>query len=148
MNRRDLNREFWTKLLARIKGESRYFQINKYSTRHWIVSGKTGIPGIAYCLALITDKITVELSLKSRNQQINKERFDELEAYKEQIQSAFGGKLSWERMENKIMSRIAYAEDNSGIYDVDGWDKKIDWLITNLTKLEKALDEPLQQLKM
>ncbi|PLK44487.1 DUF4268 domain-containing protein [Emticicia sp. TH156] len=147
-DRTSLNLEFWAKLLAKIKGKSGFFQTISPSKDHWINSGRTGISGVAYCFAITSDKITVELSINNRNKEVNKQIFDELKSsYENQINESFGEVLSWERLDNKLMSRIAYSKYGSGIHEKEQWDEMIDWLIEHLIKLEGALNVPLQKLK-
>ena len=78
---------------------------------------------------------------------LNKERFDQLYKYKNEIEKAFGGKLSWERLDKKRASRIAFRFEGVGLKDKDKWPHIQDGMIDVMIRLEAAFKPYIKQLK-
>lgn len=78
---------------------------------------------------------------------INKERFDELYKNKDKIEAVFGDKLSWERLEAKRASRIAYRIKGMGLRDKDKWPELQEQMINSMIKMEKAFKPFIEKLK-
>lgn len=64
---------------------------------------------------------SAELYIDRKDKGLNKAIFDELHAKKAEIESAFGGELSWERMDSKQACRIRKRIDVGGWRDEDRW---------------------------
>lgn len=73
--------------------------------------------------------------------------FDELIKYKGPIESEFGHPLEWDRMNDKISSKVYYKLDGVSIYNYKDWDKALNFIKTNIINLEKAVREPLKEVK-
>lgn len=69
----------------------------------------------------------------------NKKIFDELFKNKEYIEGVFGGKLEWQRLEDKRASRIRKIYNYANLNDVEKWDKLQEDMIDGMIRLEKAL---------
>lgn len=66
-------------------------------------------------------------------------RFGDLYKYRDEIETAFGGELSWEALDGRRASRIAtYTEGD--VTQTDRHDKFVEWFIGSLEKLRSALD--------
>ena len=66
-----------------------------------------------------------------------------------EIEKAFGGPLSWERLEGKRACRIKYAQQGGGYRaPEDQWPKMQDGIIAAMTRLEQGLRPFLKQLKL
>lgn len=79
----------------------------------------------------------------------NKNIFDQFIAHKAEIEKAFGGPLSWERLDGKRACRIRYTQAGGGYRSPeDGWPKIHDGIIDAMDRLEKALRPQLKQLKL
>ena len=78
----------------------------------------------------------------------NKEIYDRLHKHKEEIEKAFGGKLSWQRLDDKQGCRIAYVTTGGGYRDDESkWPAIQDAMIEAMGRLEKALAPHLEQLR-
>lgn len=60
-----------------------------------------------------TEKLKVELYFEAKSVEINKARFDAVHAKLQEIEATLGKSLSWERLDEKIGSRIATYHDGS-----------------------------------
>lgn len=76
-----------------------------------------------------------------------KQVFDELKKLEPEITNNFGDTLSWERLDNKKMCRIAYSLQGVNLNHKNDWDKMMEFLIDNMLKLEKSMREPLKKVK-
>lgn len=141
-----LRREFWTQTLERLRtlGVSRFDNISP-SKEFWLISA-TGISGCR--LGLIHSKkfARVELYLSRPRAEDNKWIFDRLASQKEQIEKCFGARLDWQRLDQKVASRISLTEQFDG-FDREKWPEMIEWICSNIDKLEKACLERLLNLK-
>lgn len=145
--RHHLRLEYWNKLLPKIKGETSIFQNSSPSKDHWLSSGGTGISGLSYSFVITKSYVSVELGISKSSQTENKRVFDELKQYEKEITESFGNELSWERLDNKKMSRVTYYLEGVNIFEKDDWDKMMDFQVTNMIKLESSMREPLKKVK-
>jgi Domain of unknown function (DUF4268) len=145
--RHHLRLEFWSKLLPRIKGKATIFQNSSPSKDHWLSSGGTGISGLSYNFLITKSYVGIELAISKGDTQANKQIFDELKKFETEITNEFGNTLSWERLDNKKMSRVAFALEGVNLFEKADWEKMMDFLIDNMIKLEKAMKQPLIKVK-
>jgi hypothetical protein len=145
--RHHLRLEFWSKLLPRIKGKATIFQNSSPSKDHWLSSGGTGISGLSYNFLITKSYVGIELAISKSDTQANKQIFDELKKFETEITNDFGNALSWERLDNKKMSRVAYALEGVNLFEKSDWEKMMEFLIENMIKFEKAMKQPLTKVK-
>ena len=147
--RRRLRLEFWQGLLSRPTVKtSRHAGLApvKYG---WIAAG-SGVGGLPFVYAVKQEEGRVELFIDRGpgKAETNKRIFDWLEKRKEDIERAFGGKLSWERLEGKQGCRVAYTLTGGGYRsDESKWPVIQDGMIEAMIRLEKALTPHLEKLK-
>jgi hypothetical protein len=89
----------------------------------------------------------IELAISSSSQETNKAIFDELMHHKETIEAQYGTALSWERLDDKKMSRIAHKLQDVSIFNEEDWPKMLDFLTKQMVVFEKAMREPLKKVK-
>ena len=114
-NRFRVRRKFWTELLNVAASRSPRFQSISPGTQSWISAG-SGVGGLPFNFAAAKGYGRVELYIDRGEKDENKAIFDELIAQKEAIENAFGGPLTWERLDEKRASRIK-AETVGNIFD-------------------------------
>ena len=79
----------------------------------------------------------------------NESIFDQLFAHKVEIETAFGGPLSWQRLEGKRACRIRYTDPAGGYRSPEEqWPALHDALSRAMDRLERALRPHLKQLKL
>ena len=145
--RHNLRFEFWTKLLPMIKGQAPIFQNTNPSKDHWLSAGGTGISGLIYNFLITKSYAAVELAISKAETSDNKQIFDELFKFKDEITNSFGNELSWERLDNKKMSRIAYYKEGVNVFVKEDWQEMADFLAVNMIKLEHSLRDPIRKVK-
>lgn len=145
--RHHLRFEFWTMLLPKLKGQIPIFQNTNPSRDHWLSAGGTGISGLVFNFLITKSYVAVELAISKADTAENKQIFDELSKFKDEITTSFGDELSWERLDNKKMSRIAYYKEGVNVFVKDDWQTMADFLAPNMIKLERSLRDPLRKVK-
>ena len=136
---------FWEQTLEvlRLRGLSRFDNISP-SKDHWL-NGATGVSGCTYALIFLKNNARVELVLHRPEAMENKWLFDELLEQKDRLESQFGDKLEWKRMDDNKSSKIQLVHSFDG-YDPSTWPEIIDWMEHNVRRLEDTFSKPLDQL--
>lgn len=145
--RHHLRFDFWAMLLPKIKGKAPIFQNTNPTRDHWLSAGGTGLSGLSYNFLITKTYTAVELAISKADTAENKQIFDELYNFQDEITASFGDELSWERLDNKKMSRVAYYQEGVNIFVKDDWEAMANFLIPNMIKLEQAMREPLRKVK-
>ena len=136
-----LRLEFWKQLLEKASQKTRLHSNISPSTYHWIGAG-SGKSGIGFNYSLTNTKGCVEIYLDRGKEfvepNLNKIRFDKFLKNKVEIEQEFDGPLSWERLDDRRASRIAYHIQGIGLKDEDKWDELQDKMVDAMVRLEKA----------
>jgi len=144
-----LRKQFWTQLLDKAKAETDLHSNVSPNIYSWIGQG-AGKSGISYNYVVTNKFVACEIYLdrgkKFEEPNINKIRFDKLHKHKDQIEDEFGGKLNWERLDNRRASRISIKFEGKGLKDKDKWDDLQNKMIDAMIRLEKAFGEHIKQL--
>lgn len=133
--------EFWHTFLPKFNEKSKLFagrniELNQYD--HWFSTG-SGISGVHFSFLITKNYAGVELSIGGGTQDENKKFFDYLYKNKDEIEREFGNELTWERLDDKKMSRVICRLEGVSVFNKDDWNKMMKFLIDNMIKLEKAL---------
>lgn len=145
--RHHLRKEFWTQLLERAKSKTPLHSNITPPIYHWIGTG-AGKSGIGYNYAITGEMGNAEVYLDRGKEYptLNKERFDQLFAHKDEIEKAFGAPLSWERLDKKRASRIAFRFPGLGLRTKEQWPELQDKMIDAMIRLEKAIGPYIRRL--
>ena len=103
--------------------------------------------GLGYSFVITKKYAAVELGINKPNQEDNKKIFDLLIEDKENIEQTFGSPLSWQRLDDKKMSRITYILDGVNVFNEDDWSQMQQFLVENMIKLNDALKKNVNKLK-
>jgi predicted type IV restriction endonuclease len=142
-------RKFWETLLKRPKAQgTRHAEITP-SEYSWIGAG-SGVRGCPFNYAIGQHEGRVELWIDrgAGKGAENKDIFDRLHKHKDEIEQAFGGELSWQRLDDKQGCRIAYGTTGGYKSDEAKWPAIQDSMIEAMGRLEQALAAHLAKLKM
>jgi hypothetical protein len=138
-------RQFWTELLKVAATRSPRFQNIAPSNHGWIAAG-SGIGRVSFNFAAGKAYGRAELYIDRGEKEENKGIFDELISQKEAIDTAFGGSLTWERLDGKQASRIK-AEMAGNIFDDTQWPALIEFMTNAMVRMESSLKEPLARIQ-
>lgn len=152
--RHQLRFAFWKQLLGKSNDKTQLHANIAPCKYSWIGTG-AGTSGLGYNYGITYEGGTVELYIdKGKDEEgkdlkaLNKRIFDKLYSHKREIEASFGGKLDWQRLDNRRASRIKKSFKGIGLGDSEGWDALQDKMINAMIKLEKALSKHIAVLKV
>lgn len=147
--REQVRDRFWRELLPKMNAQSSLFSgISTDSSHydHWLTAG-AGLSGLGFDFVITKKYASVELGICKPSKEDNKRIFDTLYMQKEIIESKFGSSLSWQRLDNKKMSRIAYILEDVSVFNQENWPQIQHFLINHMIKLHDALKDHITRLK-
>jgi Domain of unknown function (DUF4268) len=135
-----LYREFWQRLLARIRAEHpTWTNARKASPDNWIEM-RAPIKGCRISQSFAQgNRLRAELYIDSGDADRNLEVFSDLHARHSEIETAYGGPLSWEELPNRRACRVADYKESCAITEEDRYEEFVDWFIDAGEKLRRAL---------
>ena len=144
-----IRKRWWTQLVERAAKVSKLHAHITPGEYSWLGT-ISGIRGLNLNYVVTQDESTAELYIDrgKNSEQENKAIFDQLQANQAEVETAFGGPLSWERLEGKRACRIRFTETGGYRSPEDMWPKLQDGIISAMGRLEQALRPLLKQLKL
>lgn len=139
--------KFWTQFLAEINKKNSLFANISPSTDNWIGIGM-GRGGFNLNLVISKKYARAEIYINRGEMEENKKAFDSLYALKDEIEKEFGGKLTWERMEDNVTSRIKHQLDGVNITNEEDWPKMNEFIIDSAERIHKAFKDPIRKIKV
>jgi hypothetical protein len=142
-----VRKRFWGELLDLAKSRSRLHSAVSPGEYSWVGAG-AGTRGLSFNYGVTQHGTSAELYIdrgrgaETENEQI----FDALEGHRTEVETAYGGPLSWERLEGKRACRIAARFNQGGYRDEALWPDLHDVMTDAMTRLEKALRPHLKSL--
>lgn len=147
---RELVRDrFWKELLLKINAKSQLFSginVDGNHYDHWLTAG-AGISGLGYTFVITKKYAAIELGINKSNKDENKAIYDELIKEKESIEQSFGAELSWQRLDDKKMSRITYILEGVNVFNDEDWPQMQDFLIENMIRFNEIFKKHINRLK-
>jgi len=147
--RYDLRSAFWEQFLSYAKTKTRLHSGVSAGRYNWIGTG-AGKSGLAYNYVIWEHETAAEFYIDrgKDGDEENKAIFDTLYAKKEEIESAFGGKLDWQRLDNKRACRIRVQLENGGYRDNPKFGAINSALVDAMIRLERALKPHVQRFSI
>jgi len=144
--RDDVRIRFWTGLIAVARAQNTRHANIKPGYYHWL-GASSGIRGLGYNYTTIQDYSIVELYIDRGDAVENKRIFDHLFAKKDAIEKAFGGNLSWERLDTKRACRIKHIIELGSFRSPENqWPDIQADMVETMCKLESALKPHLDSM--
>jgi len=137
---------FWTKLLDRFSSVSDSYSKVSASKDHWLYSG-SGVSGVNFAFIATNSYAGLELNLARKEKEENKRMFDTLFEMKDEIEREYGFQVEWERLDDKIASRLASRLRGVSIQNAEEWPKMMDFLCDRMPKWDRALRERIKLVK-
>lgn len=141
--------EFWKILLEKSKNKTMLFSNISPSKDSWISTG-AGKSGLVYVYN-ITNKYASVIFYIDRgkdSEEENEKIFDNFFTHKDKIEEIFEGKLTWQRLDDRRLSRICKIYNYAGLNDKEKWDKLQNEMIDDMIKIEKAFKKYINALKI
>ena len=139
--------KFWAQLLAEMNKKNSLFANVSPSTENWIGIGM-GRGGFNLNLVISKKYARAEIYINRGETEENKKAFDSLYNFKDEIEKEFGGKLTWERMEDNVTSRIKHQLDGVNVTNEEDWPKMNEFLVDAAERMHKAFKDPIRKIKV
>jgi hypothetical protein len=136
-NRYSVRLAFWTQFLREINGRNTLCANISPSKDSWIGIG-IGRSGVSLSFVVTRSYARVEIYINKGSHTENKKAFDAFLEDKETLEKAFGAPLIWERMDNKVTSRIKWQLDGVSVFNPQDYSKINEFLIDGAERLKKA----------
>jgi hypothetical protein len=148
--RYNIRKRWWTQLVERSAKITRLHAHITPGEYSWLGTS-SGIRGLNLNYAITQDWRGAELYIDrgKDSEAENKAIFDQLAAKKSEIETSFGGPLSWEGLDGKRACRIRVALEDGGYRAPESdWPALQDTVIHAMDRLEKSLRPYLKLLKL
>lgn len=127
--------EFWNMLNEVLEQKGKPFNKHKATTDHW------------YTVAVGSSQCYISIDLVNKEHKIrvglwvtdNKEMFDMFYSHREEIETAFGEPLDWDRLDNKKASIFCTSIPGLDFNNQDNYPELIDLVIDKTVKLREAV---------
>lgn len=141
--------EFWTQLLEVSKERTSLFEnvVPKAQVRIFKPAAAS-VGGLRFDYFVGLDKMRVGLEI-NRSQSESKVLFDQLYSTKSEIESAFGKRLDWQRLDDQHRSRVDdFPIPCPGVAVKEAWPEMIEQLVESMIRFEAALRPHLDRLTL
>ncbi|NQT22731.1 MAG: DUF4268 domain-containing protein [Candidatus Omnitrophica bacterium] len=147
--RHRLRYDFWKSLLEKSKQKTKLHSNISPGTANWVGAG-SGMRGLGFNYAVTNKFGQAELYIDrgKDSEEENQKIFDQLHSKKDEIEKDFGGKLRWERLDDRRACRISRRFESTGLKDFDQRDKLQSDMIDAMVHLEKALKKHIRALRV
>jgi hypothetical protein len=140
--------KFWTLLKNKLK-ENKVDLLERVSPNpYYSIGFSKGQGYYAFCIGKQTFRVELYLSNDA-----NKELFDAMFKYKDDIESKFEGKIEWERLDNKKASRIKFEMTKEQVSSLEGkfseelyWNDLIDWYADAMVRFYNTVNPYLEKI--
>ena len=97
--------------------------------------------GVGINLVVTRNYARSEVYINRGSKGENKKIFDYFFEHKDQIEKNFGAQLVWERMDDKVTSRIKWQLDDVSVFEESDYQKMNEFLIYGLERMRKSFSE-------
>lgn len=136
---KQLQLKFWLGFVEYAKGTdfTKYFALRKCNPQHWYSLAAGLASGVSITLTVDTNTKMVRTELYISD---NKELFNKLYGYKNQIESELGFELDWQPLPDAKASRVAIKHD-SDIKNESAWNEAFKWFCEKATKMKVVFNK-------
>lgn len=144
-NRHSIRIQFWEQFINENKHRNGLFSNNSPIEKPYMGKG-IGASGTSLNLVINRNYCRTEIYISTGVKEKNKEYFDFLYQYKNEIEDKFGGVLVWERLDNLITCRVKHQREDVNYFEKDDWQKINNFLIDSSKRMEIAFAEYIKKL--
>jgi len=141
-----VRKAFWQQLINALNEKSNLAQNVNPSTDQWIGLA-LGLSGVSLNLVATRDYARVEVLINRGDKEKNKRTFDALLQEKVALEKAFGAPLVWERVDEKVTSRVKCELRGVSIFNKDDWPKMDEFLVDSTMRMHTAFKEIVPRLR-
>ncbi|MGH4002053.1 MAG: DUF4268 domain-containing protein [Pseudonocardiaceae bacterium] len=132
-------REFWGRVLDRIRAEHPTWSRARTSDQNWC-NTSIGTSGVNLSMVWTRTRLTAQIYFEAPDPEMNTARFEQLRERRQAIETMLGQALEWDAMVGRKAARIILDSDYSDVNAREQWPEIIDWLIDAQTRLRAAFD--------
>lgn len=145
--RQEIFRKFWGQLIERSRATTNLLANRSTTTDHWLSAG-IGRAGFWLSLSLTEQRVRVECYIRATKdgEERSKAAFNALLTQRAAIERAFGEALDWQELPDRIGSRICKDLEGGWRTPEADWPGLQDRMIETMTRLERALRDPIHKL--
>lgn len=136
--RYDERQQFWTDLLELSRGRTRLFSTISPGRYSWLGTG-SGRSGITFNYVVTQRQGAVELYIDTGDAGENDRIFRALLEQKSDVETAFGGPLSWDPLDGKRACRIRHTIEVGGYRTPTTKSQTIEAMVEAMIRIEAAL---------
>lgn len=144
--RHRVRRDYWTQLINEMNKNHNYCKNISPSNDSWIGIAM-GISGVSLNLVISKKSARSEIYINRGSQEENKLIFDFFHNDKENIEHASGAEFIWERMEDKVTSRIKDQLDGVNYFEESNWPQINNHLIGSTENMMRGFKSSIKNLK-
>lgn len=137
---------FWEQFINEMNKHNSYCKNLNPSNDTWIGIG-IGISGVSLNLVISKKYARSEIYINRGSKEENKQIFDFISRDRELIENRFGNVLAWEKMEDKVTSRIKYQLDGVNYFEESDWPEMNEFLIQSTEKMMQSIKPTISKLK-
>ena len=140
VERHEERRQFWKSLLERIPSKTKLHSNLSPTSDNWIgTSFVKSCLGLNYVIEMSRTRVELYID-RGLSPEDNQAIFNHFYCHQPEIESTFGGELSWEVLEGKRACRIAARFDKGGYRSpAEQWPEIQDALIEAMVRFERAI---------
>lgn len=138
-------RVYFQESIDELREKYKFSNARKGQPQSWY-SFASGYAGITYGMSFaLGNRARVDLYIDQGNAEKNKSLFDSIYEDREFIESKFGEKLEWERLDEKQASRIAIYREGSIEDDQEKLKQIREWSIQKLLKFKEVFNPNMKK---
>jgi hypothetical protein len=145
--RQEIFRKFWAQLIDRSKARTDLLANRSTTADHWLSAG-IGRGGFSLSATLLQNNGRVECYIRTGNEEKSTAAFKTLLARKGEIEASFGEALDWQELPGRLGCRIDKELPGGWKSPESDWPEMQDRMIDAMIRLERALKQPIQDLKL
>lgn len=127
---------FWQHALPELQRVNLY--VNTNPQRSMAITMPSGFGGLTFNLVIGLTASRSEVYISRSSKEENKAIFEYLYAKRAEIERAFGGQLTWSRLDDRTASRIRHDIDR-GLDDESAWNEIIAFFVDSMSRLHSAI---------
>lgn len=143
----NLRFEFWSQFINYNNSKNHLTQNISPAKDNWI-GVAIGITGVSINIVVSKNYARSEIYINRGDKDLNKEIFDFISKYKDEIDRNFGRPLIWERMDDKVTCRIKDQLDNVSVLNKEDWVQMNIYLQESIEHMGKAFKDPIKKLSV
>ena len=126
--RTQLYMDFWMRFTAAVRTKHPNWTRATTTKSSWL-GMSAGVSGVNWIFTFNSKGLGVQLEFVASDPELNLARYRALEEQRLDIETVFGGPLSWEPMEGYKATRVATYGEQADVAETENWDEWIAWLI-------------------